>query len=106
MSIVSTISSRSRQFTASKDYQYSFPGEVEGEDEKEQINDNLVENVTEESFHETHENNDAVNEEKKEELNMKKRAAQDCFQKSVNNLKTIRENHFEYSQDHMSSRFY
>jgi len=106
MSIVSTTSSRMKQFTASKDYQYSYPEELEEEDEQEQKNEDLQEKIKEDSIYKTTENAEAKNEEQKEDVLMKKKEAKDSVKKGVNNMKTIRENRLQLSEDHISSRFY
>ena len=80
MSIVSTVSSRIKQFTASKDYQYSFPGELDEEDEHEQ----KEEQVTEESVNNANEEN-----EKQKEDDETKPVSENLYMKENHNMKTI-----------------
>merc|ERR1719369_2719741 len=99
--MVSSISNRMKQFTASKDYQYSYPGEIEEivkEEEAEDLQDedtelNEIFEVKEEDI------NSSENIKKKEDIHK-------SAPNGLNTMKTICENNLFDSQDHISSRFY
>eukprot|EP00090_Calanus_glacialis_P008791 TRINITY_DN17130_c0_g1_i4.p1 TRINITY_DN17130_c0_g1~~TRINITY_DN17130_c0_g1_i4.p1 ORF type:complete len:209 (+),score=76.22 TRINITY_DN17130_c0_g1_i4:45-671(+) len=99
MSIVSTISSRSKQFTASKDYQYSYPGELDEEDELEQKEEEILEEFVNNSKEEK-------GEEKQKEDDETKNESENYYMKENHNIKTICEKHEQESNGHISSRFY
>jgi phage tail tube protein FII len=101
MSIVSTISSRSNQFTASKDYQYSYPGEVDEIEENEQKD----QEVLEESVNNAKEEKEEENEKQKED-DKTKRVSENFYIKENHNMKTIWENQKKESNGPISSRFY
>ena len=94
MSIVSTISYRSKQFTASKDYQYSYPGELDEIEEHKQKEEQVTEEEKEEE------------KEKQEEDDETKDESENHYTKEKQNMKTICEKHEQESNGHISSRFY
>merc|ERR1711892_1020281 len=90
MSIVSTMSTRMKQFSASKDYQYSYPGE---EEEKGDTDSN--------------ENKEAdEKEDKQKEESETRDEVEKYFPKEKASLVTLYEKHEEQSAGHISSRFY
>merc|ERR1712106_1079607 len=96
MSIVSTMSTRMKQFNASKDYQYSYPGEEEEKDEQEEKGDT-----------DNNETKEADEEEvrQKEECETKDEG-ETYFPKGQASLVTLCEKQEEQSAGHISSRFY
>jgi len=94
MSIVSTVSTRMNQFTANKDYQYSYPGELEEEEESDEAT--------------TERNYEIKNIKQIEEQKKKKIFAEERYfvKEGVNNMTTIKENQLQQFTDHISSRFY
>ena len=101
LSIVSAVSSRMKQFTASKDYQYSYPGELDEIEENEQ---NEEENVYE-LVNNAKEENDEENEQKKEDDEIKL-VSENVYINKNHNMKTNCENQKKESNGHISSRFF
>jgi hypothetical protein len=101
MSIMSSISSRSKQFTASKDYQYSYPGELDEGDEHEQKEEQVKEEFANNAKEEKEEEK-----EKQEEDDETKDESENHYTKEKHNMKTICEKHEQESNGHISSRFY
>ena len=99
-SIVSTISNRVRPFTAATDYKYSYPGEIQEENEED------YEDKQEDDTHKK-ENKEKPTDAHDDVENYKEpNKVENHYQKEGGIMKTICEKQEQQSSDYLSSRFY
>ena len=96
ISIVSTMRTRMNQFLASKDYQYSYPRELEEEDELEQKGERV-----DSENRKANEEGDKL----REDFETRDESGK-YFVKAKPSLKSLYEENEGQSPDHISSRFY
>jgi len=105
LSIVSTTSHRGRQSTASKDYQYSYPGEIKEESEEQESKEES-EGKKEELDEKSAESKENAENEMSDEDMKHRNGDWDKTLGEKSKMKIYCEKHKNEDQSHISSRFY